>query len=96
MCAFIYSCLTKAWLHGWIGDDVVITRCLGHIFGTGCMKTRGGSSDAPNWVKWQLCYECAKILQPEFYENKRNHGVGSNKMNVRMADDMTVMPMIEQ
>lgn len=28
-----------------------------------------------NWEKWQLCYSCARELHPEFYKNKKNHGV---------------------
>ena len=28
-----------------------------------------------NWTKWQLCHSCARKLHPEFYKNKKNHGV---------------------
>jgi hypothetical protein len=28
-----------------------------------------------NWERWQLCHKCARLLHPEFYKDKKNHGV---------------------
>jgi len=28
-----------------------------------------------NWENWQLCHKCARILHPDFYKDKKNHGV---------------------
>lgn len=49
--------------------------CLGHREGTGCLHRSRSTQKRENWVKWQLCYTCAKKLHPEFYKNKKNHGV---------------------
>jgi len=49
--------------------------CLGHREGTGCYHRSRSTQKRDNWEKWQLCHKCARILHPEFYKNKKNHGV---------------------
>lgn len=49
--------------------------CLGHKEGTNCYHRSRYTQKRVNWVKWQLCHKCARILHPEFYKNKKNHGV---------------------
>ena len=49
--------------------------CLGHRFGTDCKHRSRNRQMRENWENWQLCYKCARILHPEFYEGKKNHGV---------------------
>ena len=49
--------------------------CLGHKFGTGCYHRSRSTQRRDNWENWQLCYECARKLYPEFYKDKKNHGV---------------------
>lgn len=43
---------------------------------------------APNWKLWQLCYKCAIELHPEYYKDKKKHGVGGTWMR-----DPTGIPM---
>jgi len=52
-----------------------LATCLGHKEGTGCTHRSRSTQKRENWEKWQLCYTCARKLHPEFYENKKNHGV---------------------
>ena len=49
--------------------------CLGHKHGTGCYHRSRCTQKRVNWEKWQLCHECARKLHPEFYKDKKNHGV---------------------
>ena len=49
--------------------------CLGHRYGTGCNHRSRSPQKRVNWENWQLCHKCARILHPEFYKNKKNHGV---------------------
>jgi hypothetical protein len=57
------------------------------------MKT-SGDRDAINWGNWQLCYDCARILHPEYYKDKPHHGTGENKLNVRVYEDLVTIPML--
>ena len=56
------------------GENYLAT-CLGHRFGTGCTHRSRSRQMRHNWNEWQLCYKCARKLHPEFYKNKKNHGV---------------------
>ena len=49
--------------------------CLGHRNGTGCSHRSRSTQKRENWEKWQLCYACARKLHPEYYADKKNHGV---------------------
>ncbi len=49
--------------------------CLGHRFGTGCQHKTRSTQKTDNWELWQLCYECAVKLHPEYYAGKKTHGV---------------------
>ena len=49
--------------------------CLGHRFGTGCNHRSRSTQKRVNWENWQLCHKCARILHPEYYKDKKNHGV---------------------
>ncbi len=49
--------------------------CLGHRFGTECYHRSRCTQKRVNWEKWQLCHKCARLLHPEFYKDKKNHGV---------------------
>ena len=49
--------------------------CLGYRQGTGCRHRSRSTQKRDNWELWQLCHECARKLHPEFYKNKKNHGV---------------------
>jgi len=49
--------------------------CLGHRFGTGCYHRSRCTQKRVNWENWQLCHKCARILHPDFYKGKKNHGV---------------------
>lgn len=49
--------------------------CLGHKHGTGCFHRSRSTQKRENWQNWQLCMKCARILHPEFYKDKKNHGV---------------------
>ena len=49
--------------------------CKGHLQGTGCYHRSRSTQRRDNWTKWQLCYTCAYKLHPEFYKDKKNHGV---------------------
>jgi len=49
--------------------------CLGHREGTGCYHRSRCTQKRINWEKWQLCHHCARKLHPEFYKDKKNHGV---------------------
>ena len=52
-----------------------VAMCLGYRFGTGCKHHSRCTQKRVNWEKWQLCMRCARRLHPEFYKNKKNHGV---------------------
>jgi len=52
-----------------------LATCLGHRFGTGCHHRSRSTQKRDNWEKWQLCMRCARLLHPNFYKNKKNHGV---------------------
>lgn len=56
------------------GEKYLAT-CLGHREGTGCYHRSRSTQKRDNWELWQLCHECARKLHPEFYKNKKNHGV---------------------
>ncbi len=43
---------------------------------------------AENWKLWQLCFKCALIEHPEFYEGKHKHGVGGTWL-----EEATCYPM---
>jgi len=47
--------------------------------GTGCYQRSRSPQRRVNWEKWQLCHGCARKLHPEFYKNKKKHGV--NKLH---------------
>ncbi len=49
--------------------------CLGYRQGTGCTHRTRNPQKRKNWELWQLCHECAVKLHPEFYKNKKRHGV---------------------
>ncbi len=49
--------------------------CLGHRLGTGCHHRSRSTQKRDNWELWQLCYKCARILHPQYYKEKKNHGV---------------------
>jgi len=49
--------------------------CMGHRLGTGCRHRSRSTQKRENWENWQLCYPCAKKLHPEFYKNKKHHGI---------------------
>ncbi len=49
--------------------------CLGHREGTECYHRSRSTQKRDNWELWQLCHKCARELHPEFYKNKKNHGV---------------------
>ena len=69
-----------------------MVRCKGHLEGTGCTRASKYTT-AMNWKLWQLCYGCARKLHPEAYEDQPNHGVGDNKLNVKVYSDLITMPM---
>jgi len=52
-----------------------LATCLGYRYGTGCTHRSRCTQKRENWEKWQLCYSCARTLHPEYYKNKKNHGV---------------------
>ena len=60
--------------------------CLGHKYGTGCFKRNRCTQKRLNWENWQLCHKCARILHPEHYKDKKNHGVN----RVRGLDEITI------
>ncbi len=49
--------------------------CLGYRQGTGCTHRSRSTQRRENWELWQLCHKCARILHPDFYKDKKNHGV---------------------
>ncbi len=49
--------------------------CLGYRFGTGCHHRSRSTQKRDNWEFWQLCYRCARKLHPEYYKDKKDHGV---------------------
>ena len=49
--------------------------CLGHKEGTGCYHRSRSTQKRVNWENWQLCHSCARKLHPEYYIDKKNHGV---------------------
>lgn len=49
--------------------------CLGHKFGTECYHRSRSTQRRENWENWQLCHKCARKLHPEYYKDKKNHGV---------------------
>ncbi len=49
--------------------------CLGHRYGTDCYHRSRCTQKRVNWENWQLCHKCARILHPDFYKDKKNHGV---------------------
>ena len=57
------------------GGEYNIARCLGYREGTDCRHLSRCTQKRENWEKWQLCHTCARLLHPEFYKGKRNHGV---------------------
>jgi len=62
-----------------------LATCLGHRDGTGCFHRSRSTQKRVNWEKWQLCHKCARILHPEFYADKKNHGVRSVPGNTRYS-----------
>ena len=48
---------------------------LGYRYGTDCMHRSRSTQKRENWELWQLCHKCARILHPEYYKDKKNHGV---------------------
>ena len=56
------------------GENCLAT-CLGHRYGTGCYHRSRSTQKRDNWELWQLCYNCARKLHPEYYEDKKHHGV---------------------
>jgi len=58
-----------------------LATCLGHRFGTGCEHRSRSTQMRDNWEKWQLCYKCARLLHPKYYEDKRHHGVKTYPKN---------------
>lgn len=71
--------------------------CLGHRYGTGCMYRSRNTQKRDNWEKWQLCYKCARILHPEFYEKKHNHGVNIPiKQRHEQPDQFGIIKVISQ
>jgi len=56
----------------------------------GCTKVIKIAS-SHNMRQWQLCYPCAKIEHPEYYNKRANHGVGGTYLGAaRYADMLTV------
>lgn len=53
--------------------------CLGHKHGTACYHVTPDPQHSVNWEKWQLCYKCAIKLHPEYYYDKRDHGVNKSE-----------------
>lgn len=52
-----------------------LATCLGYREGTGCKHRSRSTQKRENWEIWQLCYRCARKLHPEYYANKKDHGV---------------------
>lgn len=50
-------------------------RCTGYRYNTGCKKITKNPY-AHNWTEWQLCFDCANIVHPEFYKNRPKRGTG--------------------
>ncbi len=48
---------------------------MGHRQGTGCYKRSRSTQKRDNWQNWQLCYFCALKLHPQYYIDKKKHGV---------------------
>ena len=60
--------------------------CLGHRYGTGCHHRSRSTQKRDNWENWQLCYNCAKKLHPEFYKDKKDHGVRKVPDNTQYSE----------
>lgn len=61
-----------------IGNNLwveTLATCLGYREGRNCSHRTRSPQKSDNWELWQLCYSCARKLHPEFYINKKNHGV---------------------
>ena len=54
-----------------------VAQCLGYRFGTGCYKRSRSTQMRDNWQNWQLCMKCARRLHPQYYKDKKNHGVNT-------------------
>ena len=55
--------------------------CLGHRQGTECYHRSRSTQKRDNWENWQPCHTCARKLHPEFYKDKKNHGVRKIREN---------------
>ena len=55
--------------------------CLGYRHETGCHRRTTKTQNSHNWIEWQLCYNCARRVHPEFYEGKKHHGVRTPEKN---------------
>jgi len=64
-----------------------LAKCLNCGFG-------GKSRKAKNWQKWQLCYQCARELHPEEYENEKRHGTGYRYPKETAYADMMEVPIV--
>ena len=52
------------------------------------------SPKSENWKIFKMCFKCAKKNHPEYYEDKRNHGVGGTYLDKNpQTHSMVVMPM---
>ena len=58
-----------------INGEEHLATCLGHRQGTGCYHRSRSTQKRENWENWQLCHECARKLHPDYYKDKKNHGV---------------------
>lgn len=52
-----------------------MTQCIGYRYGTECKHMTRSPQNRENWEMWQLCYNCARKLHPDYYKDKPHHGV---------------------
>ena len=63
-----------------------MVQCLGYRQGTGCSHRSRSTQKRDNWELWQLCYECARKLHPNYYKDKKNHGVRKVQGSARYTE----------
>lgn len=75
---------------------LLLARCLGYREGTGCTHLSRYTQKRENWENWQLCHKCARILHPEYYKDKRNHGV-RKAAEIKLEDSLfnLIQPITE-
>lgn len=71
--------------------------CMGYRHGTGCRHRSRNTQKRENWENWQLCYKCARILHPDFYKGKKNHGVKTleDTSKPKIPFGIVAMPEVE-